>query len=563
MAENQIEFVIRARDLASQAMVQLNQSLESLEEATKGADRGLKRVERGGVSTSRTISVLTRTTRFAAIGFISELDPAIGQAVARMSALGSVASSTGSLLKGGLVVGGITLVVGALSNWLAATNRQLEFQLQLNRTVAEFNVQGATSQIRELVIQQDQLREKSRSAVGGVLQSYKDFFNLLTTGRTQAEELTDQFVETRRVFDRMRTREFVGQMAELATQIEAVTQSELQRRLAHARSAEEATALGASFRQSLLAQQEAALARLKVDQDAAVQRAVVNELGAQERTRIEQEFGRKRELIVLQSAERIKQAEQTLKDAVKAIDARENEVIIARMEERRRLRIRDAQETEAAIQTLARLRDQEGERELQDTIAVGEKLRELQREAAQKQVEGLQGIADAASATIKGTLSEALSDFATTGFVDFKSLWQRLWQSLVQITADAAAQMLLFGKGGFGGAGGAGGLGGVGQGQTAGGLVGLGTSLLSLFGMQKGGLVMRPTAALLHPGERVIPAGESGAGGGVTVINLSDPEKLAGLVAQETSKGREVVVNDVLQGMRSNRAIRRGIQRFR
>jgi hypothetical protein len=48
----------------------------------------------------------------------------------------------------------------------------------------------------------------------------------------------------------------------------------------------------------------------------------------------------------------------------------------------------------------------------------------------------------------------------------------------------------------------------------------------------------------------------------VTVINLSDPEKLAGIVAQETSKGREIVVNDVIQGMRSNRGIRRGVQRF-
>lgn len=561
MAENTVEAVIRMRDLASQAMLQMNRSLELLDDAAKGADRGLRRVEAGGNTTRGTISVLSRTTRFAAIGFISELDPAMGQVVARMTSLGSVAAATGSLLKGGLIVGGITLVVAALSNWVQATNRQIDFQLQLNRTVGEFNVQGAVGQVRDLVIEMEKLRARSTStALGPVIQFWKDLFNRVTTGRTQMEELQQNFEQTRQVMNRMRVREFGGQMAELASQVEAVTQSELQRRLAHARSTAEALAVGEGLRQSILAQQEASIARLEVDRKAAVERAVVNELGGEELARIEREFGRKRELIVLQSGERIKAAEQSVKDAVKRIDERENEVIVRRMEERRRLRIKDFQETEAAAQNLDRLRDMEREREFQEEVSLGERIREIRKKQDQDRVEGLQGIADAASMTIKGTLSEALAGFASGQFQGFKSLWQGLWQSLVQITADAAAQILLFGSGGFGGGGG---LGGVGQGQTAGGIVGLLTSLGSLFGAQKGGLVMKPTAALLHPGERVIPASEAGAGmGGVTVINLSDPEKLSALMAQETSKGREVVVNDVLAGMRSNRAIRRGVQRF-
>lgn len=564
MAENTVEAVIRMRDLASQAMLQMNKSLELLDGASRGADKGLRRMEAGAISTRGTISVLSRTTRFAAIGFISELDPAIGSTVARMTALGGVAAQTGSLLKGGLIVGGITLAVAALSNWVAATNRQIEFQLQLNRTVGEFNVAGATSQVRELVVQMETLRAKSASGLGPVIQFWKDLFNTVTTGRSQTEELRENFEQTLTVLNRMRIREHAGQMAELAGQIEGVTQSEIQRRVALADSADAIRALGPALLASIVAQRDAALQRLDIDQKAAVERAVTNELGGAELARIEQFFGQRRAILAQQTAERVAQAEKTIQDAIqRTIDKRQQEQdrVTAIAKEELAIVQRDADfRIEEGRRTTQAAQD-ELEQMFQDEVGVGEKIREARKRQDQERIEGLQGIADVASATIQGTLSEALTGFATGQFKSFRSLWDGLWKSLVQITADAAAQILLFGSGGFGGAGG---LGGVGQGQTAGGLVGLLAGLPALFGFQKGGLVMKPTAALLHPGERVIPPGGAGGGmGGVTVINISDPNQLSGIVAAEVSKGREVVVNDVVQGMRGNRSIRRGIQRFR
>ena len=560
MAENQIEFVIRARDLASQAMLQLNQTLEVLEQGAKGAGQGLQRVERGAVSTRGTISVLTRTTRFAAIGFISELDPAMGQVVARMTSLGSVAAATGSLLKGGLIVGGITLVVAALSNWVQSTNRQIEFQLQLNRTVGEFNVQGAAAQMRELVIQQEALRAKSTSGLGPVIQFWKDLFNQVTTGRTQTQELNEQFVETKRVWDRMRVREFSGQMAELAGRLEGVRQAEIQRQIATAGSAAVIASIGVALKTSIRAEEQTALTKIAIEEKAAGERLQINELHGAEATRIETEFSTKRAVVAAQTAERIAQAEKTIQDAIqRTIEMRRQEqdrmTAIAKEELTRVQRDSDFQIEEQRRVTQAA--KDELEEMFQDEVAVAEKIREARKRQAEEQIAGLKDMADQASATIQGTLSETLQGFAAGQFKGFKSLWQGLWQSLTQITADAAAQIILFGSKGFGG-----GAGGMGGGIF--GLLGTLGSSLGLTGMQKGGLVTKPTAALLHPGERVLPADQAGGGtGGVTVINLSDPEKLAAIVAQETSKGREVVLNDVIQGMRGNRAIRRGIQRFR
>jgi hypothetical protein len=729
MAENTVEAVIRMRDLASQAMLQMNKSLELLDDASKGANRGLQRVEKAATSTRGTISVLTRTTRFAAIGFISELDPAMGQVVARMTSLGAVASATGSLLKGGLIVGGITLVVGALSNWVQATNRQIEFQLQLNRTVGEFNVSGAAGQLRELVIQEEQFLAKSSTGLGPVIQFWKDLFNTLTTGRTQQEELTQTFEDTKRALDRMRVREFAGQMAELSIQIQSVAQAEAQRRMGLATTVPAIRQLGEAQIASIRAQEKSGLERLKIEEGAAIQMAVTNKRGGEELTRIAQEFGTKRALLAAQTAQKIAAAEDQVGDAVERtrerlqrqvttmidlqsqvrqqervgiqrrigesdqegeirrlgvlltasvqaeqvaasqkldierqslIDRRaarkigEDEFLAgeaaiavkrqalalqsaegvaateqtirsateqttARREEQAsriaQLNLNLLQQQEAVIQQelgrattrpeVSRLTEQlkanilaqeqhsldrlaveerlqidlaraakrgaeaiaaiEKEFGLQRTVLAGETAVRI-REVTDQESQELVKVGQQASSALESSLSGVLEKFAM-GAASFQDFWQGLWKNLVRITADASAQILVTGGQGFGAGGGAGG-GILGMFST------LATSIAGLFGgggvdyssFQLGGTVRggKPVAALLHPGERVLAASEAGEGmgGGVTVINLSDPEKLAGIVAQETSKGREVVVNDVIQGMRGNRGIRRGVQRF-
>jgi hypothetical protein len=560
MAENTVEAVIRMRDLASQAMLQMNKSLELLDEASKGADRGLQRVEKAASTTRGTISVLTRTTRFAAIGLISELDPAIGQVVARMTSLGAVASATGSLIKGGLIVGGITLVVGALSNWVQATNRQIDFQLKLNQTFADFNVQGAATQIRELNIAMDEFRAKTTTGLGPVIQFWKDLFNRVTTGRTQQEELNDQLARTQQRFEQMRVREFAQQMAELTLRTEQAREATDRRNLSEAVSVERVAQVGQAMQKRLDRERELSLGIVEEERKTARQRAVAAGQLGPELDRIEREAASKRLLVLVQFGERAIQLERTIRDA--RAKAQEGLVDL----------IVEGQEAAAAGQLSA-------------LVALGEKSEALRQIEVQGQQQLSEDIVDAweaaqkgaldamesmaaqagdstartkdlftdAGQSIKGTLADALEGFATGKFRGFESLWQSLWQNLVSITSDAAAQMLLFGSEGFGGAGNV----------PGGGIFGLLQGLPALFGFQKGGLVSKPTAALLHPGERVIPAGEAGGGmGGVTVINLSDPEKLAGIVAQETSKGREIVVNDVIQGMRSNRGIRRGVQRF-
>jgi len=728
MAENTVEAVIRMRDLASQAMLQMNKSLELLEDASKGADRGLQRVERASNSTRGTISVLTRTTRFAAVGFISELDPAIGQVVGRMTSLGSVASATGSLLKGGLIVGGITLVVGALSNWVQATNRQIDFQLQLNRTVGEFNVSGATAQLREIVVQQEALRAKSAQGLGPWIQALKDTFNFITTGTTQTEELNKAFAQTKAEWDRMRPREFSMRMAEMAIQIESVRQAEIQRRMAHAETIPAIRQLGAEQIASIRAQEKAGLERIRIEEGIALQLASQNELGGAEVTRIQKDFGDQRVRLAMETANRLKGAEDQVGDALERtrermerqvttmidlqsqirqqertgtqrrlgesdnqeeirqigllldesiradevaaarkldierqslVDRRaarkitEDELIAgeaqiavkrqalslqtaealaanektiqtaseqttARREEHAsriaQLNLNLLQQQEALIQhelgrattapevsrlseqlkanilaqqqhTLDRLKIEEElqidlakaakrgaetitaiEKEfgLQRTVLAGETAVRI-REVTDRESQELVRVGQQASSALESSLSGVLEKFAT-GAGGFEELWQGLWKNLVKITSDASAQILLTGGQGFGAGGGAGG-----------GLLGLfgtlATSVAGMFGFggvdyssfQLGGTVRggKPVAAMLHPGERVLPASEAGGEmGGVTVINLSDPEKLAGIVAQETSKGREVVVNDVIQGMRSNRGIRRGVQRF-
>ena len=85
--------------------------------------------------------------------------------------------------------------------------------------------------------------------------------------------------------------------------------------------------------------------------------------------------------------------------------------------------------------------------------------------------------------------------------------------------------------------------------------------------LQHGGVVTRPTLSLL--GERgpeaVVPLsqlGAAGADGGVSVINLMKEADLAAVVSAEMAKGRGVIVNDFMDGLRGNRVIRRGVQRF-
>lgn len=124
----------------------------------------------------------------------------------------------------------------------------------------------------------------------------------------------------------------------------------------------------------------------------------------------------------------------------------------------------------------------------------------------------------------------------------------------------------------LGGGGGGGGLLGWLGGLFGGGGGPLGASPMAplpAFEFQYGGIVQKPTLAMIGEAgpEAVVPLDRLGRGGGgreggVTVINLSNRDELSVIMAQEMAKGREVIVNDVISGLRGNSPIRRGLRRF-
>lgn len=88
--------------------------------------------------------------------------------------------------------------------------------------------------------------------------------------------------------------------------------------------------------------------------------------------------------------------------------------------------------------------------------------------------------------------------------------------------------------------------------------------------MAEGGVVTRDgVLAKLHKNEAVVPLGRSTdsvtpgkqPSGGTTVINVFREEDFQAAMATAVARGSRVVVNDIMQGLAGNRAIRRSIQR--
>ena len=188
-------------------------------------------------------------------------------------------------------------------------------------------------------------------------------------------------------------------------------------------------------------------------------------------------------------------------------------------------------------------------------------------------------------ATMGRGLGDAFFNFSTGQLNKFADVWQNLWQGLARTASDITSRLitrLLLDWLGFGqqmnamrfGGGGGGfswllgllGMGGGGGGVDVNSFIAGIESTGGFVPLQHGGIVTRPTLSLI--GERgpeaVLPLSQLGAasaGGGVTVINLIRQEELAAIMAQEVGKGRQVVMVDVMDELRNNKMLRRGMRR--
>lgn len=165
-----------------------------------------------------------------------------------------------------------------------------------------------------------------------------------------------------------------------------------------------------------------------------------------------------------------------------------------------------------------------------------------------------QGLDDAFFSVVMGRF-DSLLDVA-------RNVGTGILREFTGMSAKMASKGLMGAAGGlFGGGGGFGKIFGAIANMFSGGMGGYG----QLGAWQSGGEIPGPTGVprlgILHGGEHVTPAGEE-AGGGVTIINLSDKNLLQSVVAEEMSKGRQVIVNDVVESMRGNSAARRGMRRY-
>lgn len=198
--------------------------------------------------------------------------------------------------------------------------------------------------------------------------------------------------------------------------------------------------------------------------------------------------------------------------------------------------------------------------------------------------EAMRGVAE----TIGRGVGDLLFNVVTGQFEKLSDVWTNFWQGLARIATNTTQKLIerlvlewILGQTRIQGLAGGFSLGGLfsffgsifgfgGGGGAAAGVADI-AGLIPAF--QRGGLVTRPSFALLGEAgpEAVIPLNRAGQAlgaiggtgmGGVTVINLMKEEELAAIVSQEIGRGREVVVVDVLENIRSNKTLRRGLQRF-
>jgi len=226
----------------------------------------------------------------------------------------------------------------------------------------------------------------------------------------------------------------------------------------------------------------------------------------------------------------------------------------------------------------------------------------------QKVFEELGLVVEEISKQMRTALSDNFFAFFKGEALNFQNFWSGLWDTILRKASDTLAELVtdtLFSFNKIKGAAGGGAGGGIG------GLLSSAIPLLSsILPFQRGGIVTRPTAALLGEAgpEAVIPlrgmptravaaalrvpfmqeggvvrrptllmAGEAGPERieplskterqedkplETTIINLFDRRELDALIAAQLAQSRGVIVNDITQGFRGNAPIRRAGRKF-
>lgn len=319
MSQNQVEIIIAAKDQASQQIQQLNQQLGQVDKAAKGAGQGLASAGAQSLSTTRQFSALSSSTRFAAASVLTELNPALGLAVTRMSSLSTVAGTTGSLLKGTLVVGGIALVATALGSWIRRTNEQIEAQQKLNRQVASFDVAGIQGSIASLSAEIDLAIAKQQTFFGVVLPFWAEVAKSILGTSTSLDLLKQRLEATREAFEKIRPKQFQAELAEEQAQREKLLQTIHQQTVTTSENIEEIWRAGAALEEGIDREAKFQARRLEITQKGAIEKARAEGLGQAEIERLELLHAQRRENLIIQFVTRKVEIVRQTNERVKAI----------------------------------------------------------------------------------------------------------------------------------------------------------------------------------------------------------------------------------------------------
>lgn len=237
MARNRREVVVAfvGKDELTGEIQKLRNELGQVKNVGGAAAQGIEQINRQSAAAGTQMRNLATTTRFAATSLLSELNPALGGAVARMTSMASVARSAGTSISGGLVAAGIAVAVTALALWVKSTNEQIDRQVELNRRVKEFDVGAFSTDIRKLSTDLEATTLKLQTMFGQVLAFMDNVFGGLGQLRPgegvitrlligDPGEIERQLAEARRLFDEIRKLQFPGEMAKLQSQTLAMRQ---------------------------------------------------------------------------------------------------------------------------------------------------------------------------------------------------------------------------------------------------------------------------------------------------------------------------------------------------
>lgn len=313
-------------------------------------------------------------------------------------------------------------------------------------------------------------------------------------------------------------------------------------------------------------------------------------------TALTKEIERERELLILTDAER--EAELALREASIAITDQQKEALRGQLIELERMReslelqrdlleeIRGPQkdyadETAALTELLAQgaiSQDQFNQSIRESRLAFLESQTDVESGfergllRAREQFEDFASLSEQVVVDAFQGIEDALLKFTETGKLDFKSLTDSILQDLQRIAIrQAIIAPLLKALGGIGGGAG-GGEGGLG----AGNLLGLGSSLFSLFsgGLQRGGLADRPTlagegqrteAVIPLPDNRSVPVDLRGAGEQVInlrIVNQVTPQDVPDELGPEAEQQvLNIINNSALDGDVMTQTIRKTSRR--